>query len=362
MPILTRPVFEINLPAMLDNYQNLQKLAPSSISAAVIKDDAYGLGAKEVSSYLYQHGACRHFFVAHAIEGAGIRSLVPEAIIYVLQGMGDDNIDLFKQYKLTPVISSLEQFKFWKQHKIIEIKPVAHIETGLNRLGLRKQDLSLLSPNDISEFGLVMSHLACADVCGHFMNTQQLDKFNCLRNQYFADIPASLSASDGVFLGEEYHFDMVRLGAAMYGINTAPNRPNTMKAVVKVSAPILEISQLDVGEYVGYSATYRADKPRRLAIVSIGYGDGYPRSLSNVGKVYLHKNNQRSEMRVLGRVSMDNLICDATDIADVCVGDMVNILDDTYTLDNMGQDAGTIAYEVLSRLGKNPRFERRYLK
>ena len=122
MPILTRPVFEINLSALLDNYQNLQKLSPVSISAAVVKDDAYGLGAKEVSSYLYQYGKCRHFFVAHAIEGACIRPLIPDATIYVLQGMGDDNIDLFNEYNLTPVVSSWEQFEYWKQHKITKIK------------------------------------------------------------------------------------------------------------------------------------------------------------------------------------------------------------------------------------------------
>lgn len=362
MPILTRPVLEINLSALLDNYQNLQKLAPNAIAAAVVKDDAYGLGAKEVAAYLYTYGNCRHFFVAHAVEGANIRPLVSDAVIYVLQGMGDDNLDLFKQHNLTPVISSPEQLIFWKQHKITGIKPVAHIETGLNRLGFREQDLAKLSPEDKSEFGLVMSHLACADVCGHFMNNKQLDNFNRLHNQYFKDTPASLSASDGLFLGEEYHFDMVRLGAAMYGINTAPNRPNTMKAVVKVSAPVLEVAPLPKGEYVGYSATYHADSQRHVAIVSIGYGDGYPRSLSNIGKVYLSKNQQRFEIRVIGRVSMDNLICDATDIPNIDVGDMVNILDDVYTLDDMGQDAGTIAYEILSRLGKNPRFERKYIR
>ena len=362
MAVLTRPVLEINLPALLDNYQSLKKLAPSAICSAVVKDDAYGLGAKEVSSYLYQYGNCRHFFVAHAIEGANIRPLVPNANIYVLQGMGEDNSDLFQEYNLIPVISSPEQFSYWKQHRIKDIKPVIHIETGLNRLGFRETDLAQMSDDDILEFGLVMSHLACADVCGHFMNNKQLDNFVRLRQQYFSHIPASLSASDGVFLGTEYHFDMVRLGAAMYGINTAPNRPNTMKSVIKVSAPILEIAFLPVGEYVGYSATYRADSPRKLAIVSIGYGDGFPRSLSNVGKVYLLKNNLRQEIRVLGRVSMDNLICDVTDISNVEVGDMVNILDNVYTLDDFGQDAGTIAYEILSRFGKNPRFIRKYIK
>ncbi len=362
MPILTRPVLEINLSALLHNFQNLQKLAPSSISAAVVKDNAYGLGAKEVVSYLYNYGNCRHFFVAHAVEGSEIREFAPNADIYVLQGMGDDNLSLFEQFHLIPVISCPEQFAFWQQHKISSIKPAIHIETGLNRLGYREQDIKTLTPDEISSLGLVMSHLACADVCGHFMNELQLNNFNRIRSRYFATIPASLSASDGVFLGNEYHFEMTRLGAAMYGINTAPNRPNTMSPIIKVSAPVLEIAPLSVGEYVGYSATYRADSPRRLAIVSIGYGDGYPRALSNIGKVFFTHNNHRHEIRVLGRVSMDNLICDVTDVPEIKVGDMVNILDETYTLDNMGQDSGTIAYEILSRIGKNPRFERIYIK
>ena len=192
------------------------------------------------------------------------------------------------------------------------------------------------------------------------MNAHQLEEFQRLHNKYFPELPGSLSASDGVFLGEEFQFDMVRLGAAMYGINTAPYRQNIMKPAVKLTAPVLQLADLPEGDFVGYSATYRANSPRRLAIVSIGYGDGLPRSLSNVGKVYFDKNGQRGEGRVLGRVSMDNLIVDVTDVAHVEVGDMAILLDDKYTLDDMGRDAGTIAYEVVSRLGKNPRFDRRY--
>jgi alanine racemase len=203
--------------------------------------------------------------------------------------------------------------------------------------------------------------LACADEKDHFMNQHQLDNFKRIREKYFADVPACLSASDGAFLGADYAFDMVRLGAAVYGINTAPYRPNQMKNVVTVKAPILQIADLAKGEFVGYSATYRAGMNRRIAIVSIGYGDGLPRSLSNVGKVFFRIKGKMQEARIIGRVSMDNVICDVTDIEDLKVGDWGYLIFDDYTLDDIARDAGTISYEILSRIGKNPRFRREYL-
>ena len=244
---------------------------------------------------LYEEGGCRHFFVAHGIEGEKrIRNLVPEAAIYVLQGIGEDSVDSFRRCRLIPVIGSPEMFAWWKENRIEGIKPVIQVETGLNRLGFRETDLEKLSDADKNEFSMILSHLACADAKEHFMNQHQLDNFRRLKEKYFPKLPASLSASDGTFLGAEYQWDMVRLGAAMYGINTAPYRENQMKSVVTVKAPVLQIADLPKGDFVGYSATYRATENRRLAIVSIGYGDGIPRSLSNVGKVFFQHLRQNS--------------------------------------------------------------------
>ena len=162
-------------------------------------------------------------------------------------------------------------------------------------------------------------------------------------------------------LGSDYQWDMVRLGAAMYGINTAPYRENQMKSVVEVKAPVLQIANLPKGDFVGYSATYRATEDRKLAIVSIGYGDGIPRSLSNVGKVFFNICGRINEARIIGRLSMDNIICDVTNVENLQVGDMAEILSDYYTLDDMGRDAGTISYEILSRIGKNTRYIRKYI-
>ena len=362
MTILTRPILEINLKNLLENYLSLKELAHNAVAAAVIKDDAYGLGAKTIAELLCTKAGCRCFFAAHAVEVEKIADALPEASIYILQGIGTDSYTLFAAHKnIIPVISSPEMLDFWKQKPIEGIHPAIQIETGLNRLGFREADLMKLSESDRQLFGMVMSHLACGDEKDHFMNAYQLENFNRLKQTYFPTLPASLAASDGVFLGQKFHYDIVRLGAALYGINTAPYRPNQMKNVVTVKAPVLQITDLPKGDFVGYSATYRASSPRKIAIVSIGYGDGLPRSLSNVGKVLFIRDEKIMEARMIGRVSMDNIICDVTNIQGLSVGDEAFLAADFYTLDDVARDAGTISYEIMSRLGKNPRFDRRYL-
>lgn len=364
MNIFTRPILEINLGSLLNNYFRLAKLAAPAIPAAVIKDDAYGLGAEVVAKLLYDKANCRHFFVAHAVEGQKIAPLVPKADIYVLQGVGEDSIQIFAQTpRLLPVISSPEGLKFWLKNRPDDgRKPAIQIETGLNRLGFREEDLKKLNAKELKIFGLVMSHLACGNEKDHFMNAHQIEAFERLKETYFPGVVASLSASDGVFLGAKFCQDMVRLGAAMYGINTAPYRLNQMQNVVTVKAPVLQVANLPKGDFVGYSATYRASSNRKIAIVSIGYGDGWPRSVSNVGKVFFKQRGKIVEARVIGRVSMDNIICDVTDAGSVKVGDTAYLAADFYTLDEVAIDAGTISYEIMSRLGKNQRFERVYLK
>ena len=362
MNILTRPILEINLNNLLDNYKMLANLAKNATPAAVIKDEAYGLGAKIVAKKKKKKANCRNFFAAHAVEVKEIAATHPNATFYILQGVGADSIEIFRQQKnIIPVISSPEVLKYWEENKPDNRKVAIQVETGLNRLGFREDDLKVLPKDKFTEFSLVMSHLACGDEKDHFMNAKQIENFERIKKTFFPNTPASLSASDGVFLGEKFHQNMVRLGAAVYGINTAPYRQNQMKNVVRVLAPVLQVTNLHKGDFVGYSATYRAGSERKIAIVSIGYGDGLPRSLSNVGKIFLN-NGKIHEARIIGRVSMDNIICDVTDISDIKAGDLVSIADDFYTLDDVARDAGTISYEIMSRLGKNPRFERIYIQ
>ena len=353
---MTRAILTINLAHLLENYLSLKKIAGSAVAAAVVKDDAYGLGAKEVSQYLYEYGGCRDFFVAHASEGIEIRQLAKDTNIFVLQGITPDLAEDFTKFRLIPVVSTLEQIETCR-HNVIPIPCVANLETGLNRLGLREDDIKKIPEKERPDFLFVMSHLACADEEKHPLNKKQLQRLIELRGKYFPGAKLSLAASDGVFLGADFRLDMVRLGAAIYGLNTTPYRENQMKPVVYVKAPILQIADLPKGETAGYAAAFTARKNMKIAIVSIGYGDGFPRSLSNAGRVFING----EEARVLGRVSMDNLIVDVTGIEKVKEDDYAEILNDEYTADDMGKDAGTIGYEIIDRFGKAKRMERKYI-
>jgi alanine racemase len=361
MSIYTTPILNINLKKLITNYRILQKLSAPAIAAAVVKDDAYGLGAVDVTETLYKEG-CRHFFVAHGSEGAIIRKVAPEATIFALQGIGEDSLSYFKEAHLTPVICSKDMLSFWNSHKIEGIKPAIQVETGLNRLGFSVDDLNTLSKETLNEFSYVLSHLSCADEQAHFMNARQLANFKKIKQTFFKDTPATLSASDGVFLGHDFCFNLTRLGAAMYGINTAPYRENEMSNILELKAPVLQVKPLKKGEFVGYSATFRAPTDMKIAIVSIGYGDGLPRSLSNRGKVIFYENGKPHFCTILGRVSMDNVICDVTPLKELKTGDWGYLINDDYTVDDIARDAGTIAYELISNLGHNPRFIKNYQK
>lgn len=375
MPIYTQPRMCIHLNRLAENYHALKKTVPFAVSAAVVKNDAYGLGAIAVARRLYQEG-CRHFFVAHAFEGAQIRPHVERSDIFVLQGCGADSVDAFKAAHLTPVISTAKQLRFWQQNATPDIRPIVQVETGLNRLGLGLSEVSALTIEQKKSFSYVLSHLACADEPNHLMNERQRSAFEAVKT-FFPDTPATLSATDGAFLGKNYHFDMVRFGAGLYGLNpfhpvllghvwqgqkTSPKNTGgqqgiTLKAVMCVSAPILRIADLKKGEYVGYGATFQAPKNMKIATVSIGYGDGLPRSLSNTGCVRINEHLAP----IVGRVSMDNIMCDVSDVTAVQEGDYAAVLDDVYTADDMAAHAGTIGYEILSNLGKGVRFCKSYI-
>jgi len=359
MSIYTTPVLNINLKRLIENFNLLKKLSSPAIPAGVVKDDAYGLGAYEVAKELYKAG-CRHFFIAHGSEGLDVRKAAPDATIFALQGIGEDSLPYFEEAKLTPVICSPDMLDYWYAHRIEGIRPAIQVETGLNRLGFKVSDLEKLTAEQIKEFSYVLSHLSCADEQAHFMNVRQLEKFRKIRDCFFKDTPATLSASDGVFLGDDFHFNLTRLGAALYGINTAPYRENEMKNILELKAPVLQVKSLDKGEFVGYSATFRAPCDMKIAIVSIGYGDGLPRSLSSRGKVIFYNGKQACYCPILGRVSMDNVICDVSAVENVKTGDFGYIINDDYTVDDVARDAGTIAYELISNIGKNPRFIKSY--
>ena len=362
--VYVRPKLEINLNRILENYLNFSKIRSNlkTKMAAVVKDNAYGLGDQEITKILYEQGGCQTFFVAHGFEGSRIRCMAPAAEIYVLQGPGKEDLDRFSKDNLIPVIASMDQLNFWLQNKPNQQKPALQIETGLNRLGLRPKDVMTLSSDEREQFSLVLSHLACADEPGHIMNQKQLDNFNQLK-QFFPNSKFSLAASDGFLLGDKYQFDVVRLGAVLYGLNPIPNASIRSKNVIRLTAPVIQIADVNPGDCIGYGADYKVTRKGKIAIISIGYGDGVFRSFFPHGKVWFRENNQVFQAPLAGRVSMDNLICNVDCIQEDILerNQYVELINDSYTSDNFAKDSGTIGYEVVSALGHGTRFVREYV-
>lgn len=355
MKTTVQPFFTVHLNHIQSNYQVLKTKAAPARTAAVVKDNAYGLGAEHVVKTLYP--TCSTFFVAYASEGAQIRPFAPNASIYVLQGIGTNDLKTVKENRLIPVLSSLEDVAWWNNQGITDIEPALQIDTGLNRLGIRPADLHLLTPEQRRNICLFMSHLACPDTPTHPMNSHQREVFEECRT-LFPHVPMSLSASGGTLLGSGYTYDLVRIGALLYGITRPKSTDLPLKSVLSIRATVLQTVSIDAGESISYGATFTATHPMKIAIVSIGYGDGLFVSLSNKGRFWV---NGKS-LPILGRICMDSTICDITNAPDLRPGDLIDVLNDTYTPDDMAQDAGTSAYEILSRFGKGIRFIRNYEK
>jgi alanine racemase len=285
----------------------------------------------------------------------------------VLDGLLPGTARVLVETCAVPVLSSVAELKAWRNatRNGTSAPPAAlHVDTGLHRLGMGADDVAALARDPTlmrgQKLALVMSHLACADEAEHPMNLEQLAAFKRLR-ALLPEARASLAASDGLMLGEAYHFDMVRPGYALYGGQAAPNRVTPVAPVVRVSARILQVQQVPAGGHIGYSATYRAASPRTIATIAAGYADGVFRHASAThdapgGAVAIR--GQRAP--VVGRVSMDLITVDVTDIQGSALqpGEWADLVGPDLSLEDVGAAAGTIGYEVLTRLGR--RFHRVY--
>jgi alanine racemase len=354
VPARAGTVLEIDLAAIAGNWQRLQaELQPPAQAAAVVKADAYGLGMAEVAPLLAAAG-CRLFFVATLDEGIALRRILPKAEIAVFDGLLPDTGGEFRQARLLPVLNDLGQIAEWREDAATRRLPaIIHVDTGMARLGLPPDELGRLAaePERLTGIPLaaVMSHLACADEKQHPLNTQQLADFRRAVAQ-LPRAPASLAASSGIFLGRDYHFDIARPGAALYGVNPTPGRPNPMTQVVRLKGRILQLRDVDRGTPVGYGAAQRMERPGRLATIAIGYADGWLRSSSHRGSVSI----SGQPASVIGRISMDLLTVDVTGIdpALACVGAFVDVIDERHGVDAVAAAAGTIGYEILTALGR----------
>ncbi|WP_438279251.1 alanine racemase [Nitrobacter sp.] len=349
----------VDLDAIAANWRKLEKTAVPAECAGVVKANAYGCGAGPVARALDAAG-CKTFFVATLGEARIVRAVVPAADLYVLDGLFQNCSDAFAAINCRPVIGDLNELAEWDafcRRTGWAGGAAIHIDTGMNRLGLTLDEAQGLIPRiDAGDHGitLVMSHLACAETLHHPLNARQVAAFREIASQ-FSGVPASLANSSGIFLGPQYPFDLVRPGAALYGVNPTPEADNPMRPVVELKARIVQIRTIDKGESVGYGATWTARRPTRLAIVAAGYADGYFRAgSSNDGTRGADVVVAGTRCPVAGRVSMDLLAVDITDLpthAIVRRGHLVTLIGEGITVDELAHHFGTIGYEVLTNLG-----------
>jgi alanine racemase len=354
----TGGILTIDLTAIAANWQALARQLIAVECAAVVKANGYGLGLKPVVTALARAG-CKTFFVADLAEARVVRAAARHATIYVLHGFTLDAADAFIELSARPVINSMTELAEWDTFVAArgwQGGAALHVDTGMHRLGVSPEEAAALAPRVHTPnhgIALLLSHLACAELPDHPLNAIQLKMFRELRTLY-AGIPASLANSSGIFLGDTAHFDLARPGAAIYGINPTPGRPNPMKGVVELAGRILQIRSVARDQTIGYGAAWTARRNSRIAVVALGYADGLLRAGSG--------SDERSggsgivagkRCPIVGRISMDLLALDITDLPDGAVrrGDLATLIGGELSIDDVAAAAGTIGYEILTRLG-----------
>jgi alanine racemase len=348
----------VDLDAIADNWQTLTRRLFAVECGAVVKANAYGLGLEPVTARLVKAG-CKTFFVADVAEARRARSRAREAAIYVLNGFSPEAANAFAELNVQPVINSTVELAEWDAFVATQGwrgGAAIHIDTGMNRLGMSAEEAAALAPRLQQEnhgITLLMSHLACAEVQDHPLNASQIRLFRELRMLYHG-VPASLANSAGIFIGDTAHFDVARPGAALYGINPMPGRTNPMRNVLTLSGLVLQVRKVPQGESVGYGAAWNAKRASRIAVAALGYADGLLRAGSGPdrkagGSAIVAK----KRCPIVGYISMDLTCIDVTDLPNNAVrrGDSATFIGEDLLIDEVAASAGTIAYEVLVRLG-----------
>ena len=348
----------VDLTALADNWRTLRAQSPRGVPcAAVVKADAYGLGAASVAPALYRAG-CRHFFVALVDEALALRPLLArDARVYVLHGPLPGAEDECLDAGVIPVLNSLEQMRRWRALARRRGGPLAaalQVDTGMARLGLSLSEALELDASSIDgiEPVLWISHLVGAEHADDPFHREQLRRFSQLRRRW-PGVAASLANSSGVFLGPDFHFDLLRPGAALYGIAPTVGRANPMRPVVSLSARIIQSRVIPAGQGVGYNHTWVATRETRVATVSVGYADGLLRSLANRG--FLSLRGQRAPL--IGRVSMDTVTVDVSELPPDWISPdaQFDVLDAGHDVNALAEQAGTNGYEILTSLGSRYR-------
>lgn len=361
--VTSNGLLTIDIGALRHNYITLQSLAPTAELAAVVKANAYGIGADKAAPALYNAG-CRLYFVALFHEAIALRNLLPrDALVYVLNGLLPSQEQLCAQLEIRPVLNSIAQINRWNaQAQALgrKLHAAVQIDSGMSRLGLSAQELetlkSSLDPLNQLEIDFVMSHLACADEPDHPQNAGQHENFKTAAS-VFGNVKQCFSNSGGLFLGEVFHKSIIRPGISLYGVSPVRGLQTALKSVVALNASVIQTRRVKAGTTIGYGANFVAPTDMTLATIAAGYADGLPRSLSNRGAAYF----KGKRLPIVGRVSMDSIILDVSTLNDdeLQLGDMVELIGPNQSLDDLADAAGTIAYEILTSLGK--RYKRQYL-
>jgi alanine racemase len=352
----------IDLDALTANYRACRDAVAPADCAAVVKADAYGLGIDRISKTLF-HAGCRQFFTATHREGVALRRLLPDADIFVFEGVTGRSARAFLEHGLVPVLITPDQGACWvrcAREAGATLPAVIDIDTGMTRLGMGRRELTELLDRCPDLEGLdvryVMTHLACADDRDSPMLREQLRRFDRLR-ALLPDAPTSIGNSAGSLRGDGWAGDMARVGIALFGGNPFLDDAHPGRPVLRIQSRILQLREITEPTPVGYGSTHTAAPGMRIATVGTGYADGYPWSLGNRGVAVV--GGQR--VPVVGRVSMDLITLDVTGVPDEFVqpGCRVDLIGPEISLEEVAQRAGTINYEILTRLGQ--RAQRRYL-
>lgn len=353
-------ILRIDLEALAANYRCVADCVAPVQVAGVVKADAYGLGAIPVTSALLEAG-CRSFFVAHLGEARALRAHFDRDLsVAILNGLHPGGEEECAQIGAIPVINALDQLDRWTRFARAcgkRLPCMLQFDTGMSRLGLSPSEVDDLVANPMRLDGvnvrLLISHLACADEPDQPFNRYQADRFEALCDR-FPDIPRSLDNSAGTLLPRS-HYDVVRAGIALYG-GGAQSGSKGIRPVVTLDARIIQLRTVQAGEAVGYGLTHRFGQPSRLATLSIGYADGWPRCLGGRGSAFIGG----VRVPIVGRISMDSLTIDVTGVASdqLRPGGLVELIGPLQSLETVASDAGTISYEILTQLGR--RYARTY--
>lgn len=364
LPSSTYSALVIDLQATVQNYDRLSGLAPQAKCGAVLKADGYGLGAVPIALRLYEKG-CRQFFVAYLDEGVHLRqSFIQNGLdgdIFVLNGLLPGLESNFSDYNLLPVLTDMDQIQRWSAHckaSGAKLPAALHIDTGMARTGLPYKDIQEMTQSRILEsidLQLILSQMVYSHLENPVYSAFQRQRFDAAL-RHLPKVPASLAKSGAIFLGEDYHYQLIRPGIGLHGINPTLNQSNPLLPVVSLWARIYQLQHLTKGQTIGYSQTFKVECPMKVATLTLGYADGYPWNLANKGYVYIGP----YKAPIVGRISMDLITIDVTHIPENLTynGAWVQVIGQEITIEKLAQEAGTVPYEILLGLGK--RFQRIY--